>query len=151
MRMVRQDDMGGYSFQLYSRYLRSECHRLFSPAGKNLRLAEIYAGLWMLGESNDPICAEMCNLMNLWLLNDSFRESEEGMLSRLVMLLGKPVNAQSIANILNRRILAGNYVVTKVLPYGYVSEQFHWSVKCEFQDLWQKPTATLQKLVRFFC
>lgn len=60
--MVRQDVVGGCSFQLYSRYLRSDCHRLFNPAGKNLRLAEIYAGLWMLGQSNDPICAEICNL-----------------------------------------------------------------------------------------
>jgi hypothetical protein len=151
--MVRQDFIGGYSFQPHSRYLRNECHRLFNLKHdrKNLRLAEIYAGLWMLGESNDSILAEIFNLMDFWLLDDSFRESEEGMLSKLVMLLGKPVNAQSIANILKKRILAGNYVLTKVLPYGNVSGEFHWSAKFEFQGSFENVTTTLQKLVKAFC
>lgn len=88
--------------------------------------------------------------MNFWLRSDTFRESEEGILSKLVMLLGKPVNAQGIANITKRHIPAGDYVLIQVLPHGYVSGEYHWSAKCESNVSWYV-TATLRKLVNALC
>lgn len=84
MRTNRQAPRGGYSYKLISKELHSDCQRLFAldRDGQQLILAEIYAGLSILGRS---ILLGMTVIMRGWLQNQEFSITEEGVLTRLVL------------------------------------------------------------------
>ncbi|KAJ5795653.1 uncharacterized protein N7518_004193 [Penicillium psychrosexuale] len=152
MRTNRQAAIGGYSYKLISRPLHSNCQRLFTLArgGQQIRFAEIYAGLWVLGAFKKSIFLEMRIIMRHWLRNKEFSITEEGMLTTLVLQLGQPVKIQGIARLVTGRVLQDKYIMTRVLPSG----GFHWIVKCEASNIpnyWQEPRATLQELVNALC
>ncbi|KAJ5504621.1 hypothetical protein N7463_007495 [Penicillium fimorum] len=146
MRTNRQAPIGGYSYKLISKELHSDCQRLFAldRAAPQLRLAEIYAGLWILGGHPRSIFLGMLVIMRGWLQNQEFSITEEGALTRLVLQLGKPVKAQSIANLVQRRVFEGEYHMSQLLRDG----GDHWYAKCEMlhSPHWQQPRGTPQEL-----
>ena len=151
MRTNRQASIGGYSYKLISKELHSECQRLFAldRAAQQLRFAEIYAGLWILGKHPRSIFLGMSVIMRGWLQNLEFFNTEEGVLTRLVLQLGRPVKAQGIANLAKTRIVEGEYQMTQLLRNGD-----HWYAKCEMlcsPQYWQQPRGTPQELLNALC
>ncbi|OQE10066.1 hypothetical protein PENFLA_c096G07353 [Penicillium flavigenum] len=92
VRMHRSPAVGGISYRLISREWHSECQRLFALPRRTqeLMLAEIYGGLWIRHERENqtPILLEMKAMMQDWLQDTAFPNTEEGMLTRLVLKLG---------------------------------------------------------------
>jgi hypothetical protein len=156
MRTNRQASIGGYSYKLISKELHSDCQRLFALGrdGQQLMLAEIYAGLSILGEYPRSIFLGMSVIMKGWLQNQEFSITEEGMLTRLVLQLGQPVKTRGIAYLVEGRVFEGNYHMTKLLRDG----GDYWYAKCEMMvdpskspKYWQQPRATLRELVNALC
>ncbi|KAF3006191.1 hypothetical protein E8E15_000886 [Penicillium rubens] len=152
MRTNRQALIGGCSYKLISRSVQSDCERLYAldRVGDKLRLAEIYAGLWILGGYSRSIFSEMSVIMRGWLRNEEFSISEEGMLTRLVLQLGQLVKTQGIANLIRGRVVEGKYLMTGLLRDG----GDHWYAKCQSLDSphrWEQPRATLRELVDALC
>lgn len=153
--MHRSPVIGGISYRLISREWHSECQRLFvlSQRTQELMLAEIYGGLWIRhkGQIQKPrIFLEMKVMMRDWLQDTTFLNSEEGMLTILVLKLGNYVNHQVIAKLTGDKINPGMYILTQVLPYGMVKEKIHWSAKFQLEetpDDWHNAIATLEVLV----
>ncbi|CAG8079146.1 unnamed protein product [Penicillium nalgiovense] len=152
MRTNRQAPIGGYSYKLISKQVHSDCQRLYAldRGGDKLRLAEIYAGLWILGKHPRSIFLGMAVIMRGWLQTQEFSITEEGMLTRLVLQLGQPVKTQGIANLIKGRVVEGKYLMTGLLRDG----GDHWYAKCEMPyspQYWQQPRATLRELVNALC
>ena len=152
MRTNRQALIGGCSYKLISRSVQSDCERLYAldRVGDKLRLAEIYAGLWILGGYSRSIFSEMSVIMRGWLRNEEFSILEEGMLTRLVLQLGQLVKTQGIANLIRGRVVEGKYLMTGLLRDG----GDHWYAKCQsldFPHCWEQPRATLRELVNALC
>ena len=152
MRTNRQAPIGGYSYKLISKEAHSDCQRLYAldRGGDKLRLAEIYAGLWILDKHPRSIFLGMAVIMKGWLQNQEFSITEEGMLTRLVLQLGQPVKAQGIANLIKGQVVEGKYLMTGLLRDG----GDHWYAKCEMPyspQYWQQPRATLLGLVNALC
>lgn len=157
MRTNRQAPIGGYSYKLISKKVHSDCYRLFALGrdAQQLRLAEIYAGLWILGGFHKSIFSEMRVIMEYWLQNEEFSKTEEGMLTRLVLQLGRPVKTRGIACLVEGQVFEGEYHMTKLLPDGGGD---YWYAKCEMlvdpgqsPKYWQQPRATLRELVNALC
>ena len=151
MRTNRQASIGGYSYKLISKELHSDCQRLFAldRAVQQLRFAEIYAGLWILGEYPRSIFLGMSVIMKRWLQNLRFSITEEGVLTRLALQLGRPVKTQGIANLVKTRVVEGEYHMTQLLRNGD-----HWHAKCEMLSsprYWQQPRGTPQELFNALC
>lgn len=148
MRTNRQALIGGCSYKLISRSAQSDCQRLYAldRVGDKLRLAEIYAGLWILGGYSRSIFSKMSDIMRGWLQNEKFSISEEGALTRLVLQLGQPVTTQGIANLIKRPIVESTYLMAELLRDGD-----QWYAKCQSPHCWQKPRATLRELVNALC
>lgn len=151
MRTNREAPIGGCSYKLISRYIHSECQRLFALARgrEQLWLAEIYAGLWILGEYPKSIFLGMSVIMRGWLQNQEFSITEEGMLTRLILQLGQPVKTQGIANLVKGLVVESKYLLTELLRDGD-----QWYAKCEMLDspqFWQQPRATLRELINALC
>lgn len=150
MRTNRQASRGGYSYKLISKKLHSDCQRLFALGrdGQELMLAEIYAGLSILGKFSRSILLGMIAIMRDWLRNQEFSITDEGVLTRLVLQLGRPVKTQGIANLVKTRVVQGEYRMTQLLRNGD-----HWDAKCEMlgSHYWQQPTGTPQELLNALC
>ncbi|CAG8076667.1 unnamed protein product [Penicillium nalgiovense] len=148
MRTNRQALIGGCSYKLISRSVQSNCERLYAlgRVGDKLRLAEIYAGLWILGGYSRSIFSEMSVIMRGWLRNEEFSISEEGTLTRLVLQLGQPVTTQGIANLIKRPVVESTYILAELLRDGD-----QWYAKCQSRHCWQQPRATLRELVNALC
>lgn len=143
--------IGGISYRLISRKLHSECHCLFALPRKEqqLMLAEIYGGLWIHYKGQTEklrILLEMKVLMRGWLQDTTFLNTEEGMLTMLVLKLGIYFDSQVIANLIGVKVKIGKYILTHVRPYGIED----WSAKFQLEekpDHWLNAVATLDKLV----
>lgn len=144
MRTNRQAPIGGYSYKLISKKLHSDCYRLFALGRdvQQLRLAEIYAGLWILGGFHKSIFSEMRVIMEYWLQNEEFSKTEEGMLTKLVLKLGQDITAESIASLVAGRVLKTKYCFARLLRGG----ESHWYAKFQSRESWQEPRATLEEL-----
>lgn len=157
--MNRQVQIGGFSYKLISKKAQSACQSLYvrNRREQNLRLAEVYAGLWILDqhlwildEHSRSIFLGLSVIMTGWLQNREFSSTEEGMLTSLVLLLGQPIKTQGIINLVKGHVVNGEYLMTKLLLDG----GDHWYAKFEMRDspqYWQLPRATLPELVNALC
>lgn len=143
--------IGGVSYRLISRKLHSGCLSYFalSRQEQQLMLAEIYGFLWIYYDGQIEklrIVQEMKVLMWGWLQDTLFRNTEEGFLTTLVLKLGTYVDSQVIANLTGERVKTGQYILTKVQPYGVVNWLAEFQLE-EKPDEWHNATARLDALV----
>lgn len=78
-----------------------------------MTLTEIYAGLWALQKPENRLALfklfpGMRSIVQDWLQNSEFCDTEEGMLAMLAMELGRPVSSEGIAQLSKKEIFAGS-------------------------------------------